>query len=315
VQAQTKSIVAVEPLVCDVVQAIAPPSTPVTCLINREQDVHNLKISPKQAQKLNSASQIITLGKEMTPAIKNWLNNPITVVVGVSAIKIEKHQNGHDSHRKNADIHLVEKHDGHDHHAHGGLDPHVWHNPRNTIKIGKVIYENIKKDYAFSDKIVLSKRYQTFEAIIEDLYQWIEQQVSTIPPSQRTIVSKHKSMEYFGDAFGIQTISLLDFIGHSSSLRPQNISSVLRVLKEGNVKVIFAEQKPPSKLLRNLSKQTSIPISSKQIFVDGLMPKGNTISAAVHNTCTIVNSLGGLCFKKEGKLLESRWNSLIVELD
>ena len=120
-------------------------------------------------------------------------------------------------------------------------------------------------------------------------------------------------MEYFGDAFGIQTISLLDFIGHSSSLRPQNISSVLRVLKEGKVKVIFAEQKPPSKLLRNLSKQTSIPISSKQIYVDGLMPKGNTISVAVHNTCTIVNSLGGLCLKKEGKLLESRWNLLIVE--
>jgi len=37
VQANSKSIVAVEPLTCDLVSAIALPSTPVTCLINRKQ--------------------------------------------------------------------------------------------------------------------------------------------------------------------------------------------------------------------------------------------------------------------------------------
>ena len=75
-QANTKSIVAVEPLVCDIVSAIAPPSTPVTCLIDRKQDVHDVKITPRQAQTLNSAKQVFTLGSEMTPAIKKWLDNP-----------------------------------------------------------------------------------------------------------------------------------------------------------------------------------------------------------------------------------------------
>ena len=65
-QANTKSIVAVEPLVCDVVSAIAPPSTPVTCLIDRKQDVHDVKITPRQAQTLKSANQVFTLGSEMT---------------------------------------------------------------------------------------------------------------------------------------------------------------------------------------------------------------------------------------------------------
>ena len=87
-QANSKSIVAVEPLVCDVVSAIAPPSTPVTCLIDRKEDVHDVKITPRQAQTLKSANQVFTLGSEMTPAIKKWLDNPLTVVVGVSAIEI-----------------------------------------------------------------------------------------------------------------------------------------------------------------------------------------------------------------------------------
>ena len=39
-------------------------------------------------------------------------------------------------------------------------------------------------------------------------------------------------MEYYGDAFGLKTISLLDFLGHSASLRPQTISKVITELRE-----------------------------------------------------------------------------------
>ncbi len=472
-QANTKSIVAVEPLVCDIVSAIAPPSTPVTCLIDRKQDVHDVKITPRQAQTLKSANQVFTLGSEMTPAIKKWLDNPLTVVVGVSAIEIDDHDDhddhgdhsatkhdDHDDHDDHGD-HSATKHDDHDdhddhggahgegayewagvfdlsagvykwsfskvdgdyadpamkmvilksgdieaseelakellgsknsevkrnndklvaqrkaylltfnekkdittfsveikksgkyaffsehmpfefeadehffknvsgddvepiaqvpdegdhhHHDHGGLDPHIWHDPHNIIKMGNVISKNINKKISFFDretKKVLKERTQSVNSILEDLDQWTQKQIATIPSDQRTMVSKHKAMEYYGDAFGLKTMSLLDFLGDSSSLRPQTISTVLAELKEENVKVLFAEQKPPSKLLKNLSRQTSTPIASNQIYVDGLMPTGNTVSVAVHNTCTIVNSLGGECDDQEGDELEGKWNSLI----
>jgi len=449
-QANTKSIVAVEPLVCDVVSAIAPPSTPVTCLIDRKQDVHDVKITPRQAQTLKSANQVFTLGSEMTPAIKKWLDNPLTVVVGVSAIEIDDHDDHddnsaakHDDHDEHGDAHgegafewagvfdlsagtykwsfakvngdyadpamkmvilnsgdieasedlakellgsknseikrnndkLVaqekayvltfnEKKDittftveikkagkyafftehmpfefeadehffkdvagddvepitqvpdegDHQHHDHGGLDPHIWHDPHNIIKMGDVISKNINKKISLFDretKKVLKERTQSVNSILEDLDKWTQKQVATIPSNQRTIVSKHKAMEYYGDAFGLKVMSLLDVLGDSSSLRPQTIAKVITELKEDNVKVLFAEQKPPSKLLKNLSRQTSTPIASNQIYSDGLMPTGNTVSVAVHNTCTIVNSLGGECDEKEGDELEGKWNSLI----
>jgi zinc/manganese transport system substrate-binding protein len=439
-QANTKSIVAVEPLVCDVVSAIAPPSTPVTCLIDRKQDVHDVKITPRQAQTLKSANQVFTLGSEMTPAIKKWLDNPLTVVVGVSAIEIDDHHDDHDDHgdahgegafawagvfdlsagtykwsfakvngdyadpamkmvilnsddieaseelakellgsknsetKRNNDklvaqekayfLSFNEKKDittftveikksgkyafftehmpfefesdehffkdvsgddvepiaqvpdegDHHHHDHGELDPHIWHDPHNIIKMGNVISKNINKKISFFDretKKVLKERTQAVNSILEDLDLWTQKQVATIPTDRRTIVSKHKALEYYGDAFGLKTMSLLDFFGHSSSLKPQTISAVLAELKEENVKVLFAEQKPPSKLLKNLSRQTSTSIASNQIYVDGLMPTGNTVSVAVHNTCTIVNSLGGECDEKEGNELEGKWNSLI----
>ena len=452
-EANSKPIVAVEPLVCDVVSAIAPPSTPVTCLIDRKQDVHDVKITPRQAQTLKSANQVFTLGSEMTPAIKKWLDNPLTVVVGVSAIEIDDHHDDHDDHsaakhddhddhddhgdshgegafewagvfdlsagtykwsfakvdgdyadpamkmvilnsgdieaseeiakellgskdsevkRNNdkliaqgkayvltfndkkdvtsftvnikkagkyafftehmpfefeADEHFFKDVAGddiepiaqvpdegdHHHHDHGGLDPHVWHDPHNIIKMGNVISKNLNKKISFFDrepKKALKERTQFVNSLLEDLDQWTQNQVATIPSDQRTIVSKHKAMEYYGDAFGLKNISLLDVLGHSSSIRPHTISKVIKELREANVQVIFPEQKPPSKLLTNLSKQTSTPIAKQQIFVDGLMPTGNTISVALHNTCTIVNSLGGYCNKKAGNQLVNRWDQL-----
>ena len=309
VHAKPKSIVAVEPLVCDLVKAISLPSDQVTCLIDRNVDVHDFKINPKQARILKNASQVFTLGPEMIPAMKKWINNPITVVVGVSAIEIDDHHDDHDDHSATKD----DDHDHH-HHDHGGLDPHVWHDPHNIITMGNVIFKNIKKNTSFFDgqtRKVLSERSKSVNSLLEDLDQWTQKQVATIPSNQRTIVSQHKAMEYYGDAFGLKTLSLLDFLGESSSLRPQTLASVIAELRERNVKVIFPEQKPPSKLLRNLSKQTSTPIASQNLFVDGLMPTGNIISVAVHNTCSIVDSLGGSCNKKIGRDLERKWDILL----
>ena len=309
--AESKNYVAVEPLTCDIVKSIALPSDEVICLVDRKQDVHDLKISPKQARLLKKADKVFTLGTEMTPAMRNWVKRNSTVVLGVSAIDIDDHSDhdDHDDHGRSAKKH--DDHDDHDHHDHGGVDPHVWHDPHNIIKMGEVVSKSLKKDVPERKlRKAISNRFKTFDKTLEDLDKWIVKQVSTIPSSNRVIVSKHKAMDYYGDAFGFETISLLDFLGHSSSLRPQNISKVLNELKEENVKVIFKEQEPASKLVNNLSKQSSIPLSSNQIFVDGLMMEGNTITVAVHNTCTIVNELGGSCDETTGFDLASNWGSL-----
>ena len=309
--AESKNYVAVEPLTCDIVKSIALPSDEVICLVDRKKDAHDLKISPKQARLLKKADKVFTLGTEMTPAMRNWVKRNSTVVLGVSAIDIDDHSDhdDHDDHGHSAKKH--DDHDDHDHHDHGGVDPHVWHDPHNIIKMGEVVSKSLKKDVPERKlRKAISNRFKTFDKTLEDLDKWIVKQVSTIPSSNRVIVSKHKAMDYYGDAFGFETISLLDFLGHSSSLRPQNISKVLNELKEENVKVIFKEQEPASKLVNNLSKQSSIPLSSNQIFVDGLMMEGNTITVAVHNTCTIVNELGGSCDETTGFDLASNWGSL-----
>ena len=124
VMAKGKSYVAVEPLVCDLVKSIALPSDEVTCLVDRKQDVHDLKINPRQAQLLNSADKVFTLGKEMTPSMKNWEVKSNIVVIGVSAINVDDHA-GHDDHDDHSAV-KVDDHAGHDDHDdHAGHDDHA----------------------------------------------------------------------------------------------------------------------------------------------------------------------------------------------
>ena len=177
--------------------------------------------------------------------------------------------------------------------------------------MNNVISKHLKKDISIfnrKDRKAINEKIDITESILGDLKGWILDQVNTIPESNRVIVSKHKAMDYYGNAFGFETVSLLDFLGDSSSLRPENIKTTLTMLETENVKAIFPEQIPASKLLKNLSRQSSVPLAPSQIFVDGLMMTGNTVSVAVHNTCTIVDSLGGSCDKKAGSDLESSWS-------
>ena len=76
----------------------------------------------------------------MTPAIKKWVNNPKTIVVGVSSITFKDDDEYDD---KNLADH---------HHDHGGLDPQIWHDPHNVIKMTYLMSESIMNDLLVSDR-------------------------------------------------------------------------------------------------------------------------------------------------------------------
>ena len=62
--------------------------------------------------------------------------------------------------------------------------------------MGEVVSKSLKKDVS-ERKLskAISKRLKTFDKTLEDLDKWIVKQVSTIPSSNRVIVSKHKAMD------------------------------------------------------------------------------------------------------------------------
>ena len=225
-------VVATFSILGNMVSEIGGEHVNVTTLVGPDGDAHVYQPTPKDARSVSEAELMFMNGLEF----EGWLERLVkaasfdgSLVVatdGIQAIAFDDHDD-HDDHGHSAKKH--DDHDDHDHHDHGGVDPHVWHDPHNIIKMGEVVSKSLKKDVPERKlRKAISNRFKTFDKTLEDLDKWIVKQVSTIPSSNRVIVSKHKAMDYYGDAFGFETISLLDFLGHSSSLRPQNISKVFK---------------------------------------------------------------------------------------
>ena len=69
------SIVAVEPVACDLVKKIVPKGLDVKCLLDNSDDPHYFMMSPKKLSILGKADQIITIGSLFTPQINRFENN------------------------------------------------------------------------------------------------------------------------------------------------------------------------------------------------------------------------------------------------
>ncbi len=275
-QANTKSIVAVEPLVCDVVSAIAPPSTPVTCLIDRKQDVHDVKITPKQAQTLKSANQVFTLGSEMTPAIKKWLDNPLTVVVGVSAIEIDDHDD-HDDHGDDHSDHSDgEDHSGEENHSDDGgeivadedeeafdYDPHSWLSPVAYKAQIDVVLNALTTAFpeGEADFKANAEAYSAELDKIDANYTaaFGEGGTCEVSKAEKTIVANHNAYAYISERYDIEILTVhgLDPEGEPSAA---DIAEVVEQIQEKGITVLYVEEYTDTSSVDVIVEQTGVTI-------------------------------------------------------
>ena len=216
------------------------------------------------------------------------------------------HEDHHDlSHGDSPDPH----HDHHHAHHHGGVDPHVWHNPENTRAMAMVITRELTR-LAPQETTALQALNQEAITVLEDLDGWAQQQVETIPPQQRILVTGHRAFGYYARRYGLRELALLDSFSTTEMLRPAALSKLRRELAEANVVALFPEQNPPGRSLQVIAQQSGIPLSSQHLIADGLAPGQSTVETFVSNTCAITRGLQGQCDEAAGQELASGWRTL-----
>ncbi|MEL6261450.1 MAG: zinc ABC transporter substrate-binding protein [Cyanobacteria bacterium J06626_6] len=207
---------------------------------------------------------------------------------------------GHDDHDDHDD-HGEEDHDDHDHEhgeEEGEPDPHVWHDAENGIAMARVIQTELSE--AFPDNADL---YETnADALITQITQldtWIQQQIDTVPESQRVLVSTHDALGYYADAYGIRIEAAL--ASFSTEARPSaaDLRELIDVVEGSNLPSIFIESTSNPGLIEAVSRETDIAISEDPLYADSLGEEGTPASTytgmLMTNTCTIVSGLGGSC--------------------
>ena len=212
----------------------------------------------------------------------------------------------HDAHSEHGEgEHGDEDHDEHSEHGDEARDdedkepdPHVWHDAENGAAMVSAIQTQLSE--VFPDNADL---YQAnAEALIAQLTQldaWIQQQIDTVPASQRVLVTTHDALSYYTEAYGIRLEAALE--SFSTEVRPSaaDLRELIDVVDGSNIPTIFIESTSNPGLIEAVSRETDIAISEEPLYADSLGEAGTSASTyagmLMTNTCTIVVGLGGQC--------------------
>ena len=171
-------------------------------------------------------------------------------------------------------------------------DPHAWQSPRNVATYIANIRDALTRANPDSAALYAS-RATAYLAELDALNRWVREQVATIPPARRKLVTSHDSLGYFADAYGFETVPLA---GLSTSAEPdaRTLASVVDLIRHEQVPAVFVELTANPKLVRQIGTDAGVRLAAP-LFTDSLGAPGSgadTYLALIRtNTTRIVSAL------------------------
>ncbi|MFN8594498.1 MAG: zinc ABC transporter substrate-binding protein [Thermomicrobiales bacterium] len=254
----------------------------VTTLIGPGVDAHTYDPAPADLVTLEDADVIIENGLGYEPWLDRYFasTQPAGLRV-VASDGIAPRQLGPGEVRDEED--------------HGQFDPHVWHNVANAI----VMVGNIRDALVAADPAHAAEYKANAAATTADLQAldaWVREQVATLPPERRKLVTSHDTFGYFADAYGFTVVgtalgSLSTEAGDPSA---REIATLIDEIAAAGVPAIFAENVSNPDLMNSIAAEAGV-VLAPPLYSDALGPAGSpgdTYDGMIRsNVTTIVSAL------------------------
>lgn len=176
-------------------------------------------------------------------------------------------------------------------------DPHVWFD----VQLWQEVVKHVSQQMQEKDPTnveVYKQNTQTYLQELDQLNQWVTQQIQTIPEQQRILITAHDAFGYFGDAYSIK-VRGLQGISTVSEFGLQDVSSLVKYIVENKIKAVFVESSVSPKAIeavvvgcRERGHEVEIggTLYSDALGEDGT-PEGTYTGMVRHNVTTIVSAL------------------------
>jgi manganese/iron transport system substrate-binding protein len=271
-------VVVTNTIICDLTNQIAAGSIDLVCLLSPGSDPHIYKLTPAARQSIEDAKLVMYGGYNLEPELIKAIratSNP-AAKVAVTEIAVPQPQKFEDDGKST-------------------IDPHVWHNAQNGVKIAEVIEANLEK--LVPERAAVYK--QNTKKLTSELTQidvWIRSQVNTIPVANKILVTTHDALGYYSKAYGIPLATLG---GVSTEEKPNAATAkeLIEKIKQTKVPTIYAELTLNPQLITTIAQEAKVKVSDRKLYADGL---GEVNSAGatyqqmlISNTRSIVEGLGG----------------------
>ena len=296
VQAQGKpKVVASHNVLCDLVETIAEDTVDLSCLIDGNQDSHTYSPTPAQRKIMEEAQLILYGGYQLEPQVIQLVEatkTPASKIAVYEQVVAEPILSEEEEH--------LEEHSAEETKPELEPDPHVWHNVENVVGAIELIQPILLQ----LNPSAAEQYLQNTASLTETLWNldaWIDEQIVTVPEGKRILVTTHNSFNYYAKAYHLEDYHSLQGLSSQSSPTASDVKNLATEIRQIGVPTIFIESTKSDRVMNNVARAANVKLSSQKLYADGLAEANNYTEMMSHNTCTIVNGLGGKCkaFNKE----------------
>ena len=258
--AEVKVVTSIKPihsLVSYVMEGVGKPDV----IVDGYNSPHGFSLKPSHAKMLENADLVIWVGEDL----EAFLEKPLSTIAkkakyieimdlkGITKIAFREKNifEEHDDHKEHDDH--IEK-DGHEGHAHGEHDPHVWLDPMNA----KVIIKEITKQLVQLDSKNSSVYKSNSKKALSEIDKLTKKIKEDLNKDLRFVVF-HDAYQYFENRFGIQVLGALTV---NTDVMPgaEQLSEIREVIEHEKVNCLFSEPQFNPSIIKSIAKDTNVKI-------------------------------------------------------
>lgn len=249
------TVLATTSLAADLVRSLGGDRVTVHALMGPGTDPHLYKATPRDVARLRAADALIHHGLHLEGRLSDVL-----VALGRQGKPVFDLSTALTA----EDLYSPEG-------ARGQADPHVWMDPQLWARCATVVataLTQLDPEGAAHYASALASLQAEYIA----LAAWAQQEVNTLAPAQRVLITSHDAYSYFGRAFGVEVIGVQGM----STVTEAGLSEVARIgrlIRERGIKAIFVETSVSPATIRRLSQDTGASIGG-ELFSDALGASG-----------------------------------------
>ncbi len=145
-----------------------------------------------------------------------------------------------------------EEHEGH---GHGLEDPHFWFDPLRV----KIAVDDIAARLSGLDPDragVYSANASSYNARLDELHSWTEEQVSVVPEERRLLLTSHDSLGYFANLYGFEVIGVILGVNTEREPSAADLVDLVEEVEEEGVLAVFGETTVSERLANAIAEES-----------------------------------------------------------
>lgn len=270
------------PVFASLVQAVGGDLVEVSALLPPGTDPHTYQPSPRDVEKLARAQLVVYNGGDLDP----WMARQIEAAASgsrVLALAEGLQPPPQVAHEEEA-IQGTPVED-HEH----TVNPHFWLDPDYAITYVQRIAAALEElDPAHAD--TYRANAERYIADIRTFDAWARQQIATIPPERRKLVTFHDAFPYFAAHYGLELVGVV-VLSPGREPSPQEIARLVERIRSEGVPAIFVEPQFNPKLAETIAREAGVKVLT--LYSDAAPAGMDYLAMMRANVTNVVEGLRG----------------------